>query len=245
GGEPFIREDFLDIYIYAKKKGFIITIFTNATLINHRIASLMADWPPYRIEVTLYGASKKVYEKITSVFGSYDKCRKGINMLLDKNIPLDLKTMVSSLNIHELKEIKDFARKFGLNFRFDPLLHSRIDGSHHPCQYRISPEEVVRLDFEDVERKKSWRNIVEKFGIIEGKGIDFLYQCGAGRSSFFLDPFGNISICSMVLNPAYNIREHSFREIWSFFSEILSSKREKEFECKDCDIELFCQMCPA
>src|SRR4030042_3273966 len=29
GGEPFIRQDFLDIYTYAKKKGMLITIFTN------------------------------------------------------------------------------------------------------------------------------------------------------------------------------------------------------------------------
>ena len=29
GGEPLLREDFLDIYSYAYKKGFIITIFTN------------------------------------------------------------------------------------------------------------------------------------------------------------------------------------------------------------------------
>lgn len=29
GGDPLARKDFLDIYAYAKIKGFIITIFTN------------------------------------------------------------------------------------------------------------------------------------------------------------------------------------------------------------------------
>src|SRR3990167_1268938 len=33
GGEPLIREDFQDIYIYARKKGLLITLFTNGTLI--------------------------------------------------------------------------------------------------------------------------------------------------------------------------------------------------------------------
>ena len=33
GGEIFARRDFLDIYTYAKKKGFLITLFTNGTLI--------------------------------------------------------------------------------------------------------------------------------------------------------------------------------------------------------------------
>src|SRR5216683_2175205 len=38
GGEIFARPDFLDIYTYAKKKGFLITLFTNGTLITERIA---------------------------------------------------------------------------------------------------------------------------------------------------------------------------------------------------------------
>src|ERR1700694_5447781 len=32
GGEIFARNDFLEIYTYAKKKGFLITLFTNGTL---------------------------------------------------------------------------------------------------------------------------------------------------------------------------------------------------------------------
>jgi MoaA/NifB/PqqE/SkfB family radical SAM enzyme len=38
GGEPLIRPDFLDIYTYAKKKGILITLFTNGTTITPRIA---------------------------------------------------------------------------------------------------------------------------------------------------------------------------------------------------------------
>ena len=33
GGEPLIRDDFLEIYSYAKEKGFIITINTNGLLL--------------------------------------------------------------------------------------------------------------------------------------------------------------------------------------------------------------------
>src|SRR4030042_1207561 len=29
GGEPILRNDFAEIYLYAKKKGFLITLFTN------------------------------------------------------------------------------------------------------------------------------------------------------------------------------------------------------------------------
>ncbi len=44
GGEPLVRRDFLDIYTYAKRKGLIITLFTNGTLITPRIADYLAEW---------------------------------------------------------------------------------------------------------------------------------------------------------------------------------------------------------
>ncbi len=33
GGEPLLRDDFLNIYSYVKKKGLLITLFTNGNLI--------------------------------------------------------------------------------------------------------------------------------------------------------------------------------------------------------------------
>ncbi|UCD72074.1 MAG: radical SAM protein, partial [Syntrophobacterales bacterium] len=58
GGEPFIRRDFVEIYTYAKRRGFLITLFTNGTLIDPEIADFLREWPPRSIEITLYGMSE-------------------------------------------------------------------------------------------------------------------------------------------------------------------------------------------
>ena len=47
GGEIFARKDFLKIYTYAKKKGLIVTLFTNGTLIDKDVADTLADWRPF------------------------------------------------------------------------------------------------------------------------------------------------------------------------------------------------------
>ena len=73
GGEIFSREDFLDIYTYGKRKGLLITLFTNGILITPKIADYLKDWPPFRIEVTLYGYTQKTYESITGLPGSYGR----------------------------------------------------------------------------------------------------------------------------------------------------------------------------
>ena len=43
GGEPLLRPDFRDIYLSAKRHGFIITVFTNGTLIDEGIADFFAQ----------------------------------------------------------------------------------------------------------------------------------------------------------------------------------------------------------
>ena len=69
GGEIFARKDFLEIYTYAKKKGFLITLFTNGTIINEQIADYLAEWPPFAIEITLYGRTRETYEALTAIPG--------------------------------------------------------------------------------------------------------------------------------------------------------------------------------
>ena len=79
GGEIFARQDFLEIYTYAKNKGFLITLFTNAVLIDQAMADYLAEWPPFSIEVTVYGRTKKTYESLTKIPGSYKRCLRGSN----------------------------------------------------------------------------------------------------------------------------------------------------------------------
>ena len=48
GGEIFARPDFLEIYRHAKRAGFLITLFTNGTLLTPRIADALTEWRPLR-----------------------------------------------------------------------------------------------------------------------------------------------------------------------------------------------------
>ena len=117
GGEPLLRRDFLDIYTYAKRKGLLLTLFTNGTLVTRRIADYLADWRPFKIEITLYGATQETYERVTGIPGSYARCRRGIDLLLERKLPLSLKTMVMTLNHAELDQMKALAASLGVQFR--------------------------------------------------------------------------------------------------------------------------------
>ena len=162
GGEVFARKDFLDIYTEAKKRGFLITIFTNGTMITPRIADYLAEYRPFAIEITLYGATRETYETLTQIPGSFDRCMKGIQLLKERNLPLKLKTVPTTINFHEVYEMKRFAEQdLGVQFKFDPLINPRTDCSQSPLAVRLSPEQVVSVDFRDPVRKAEYRKLAE------------------------------------------------------------------------------------
>ena len=61
GGEPLLRDDFEEIYMLLKRKGLLVSVFTNATLIRERHIALFQKYPPRDIEVTVYGATERTY----------------------------------------------------------------------------------------------------------------------------------------------------------------------------------------
>ncbi|OIP28960.1 MAG: radical SAM/SPASM domain-containing protein [Deltaproteobacteria bacterium CG12_big_fil_rev_8_21_14_0_65_43_10] len=243
GGEPLLRKDFLEIYSYAKKKGFIITLFTNGTLITPEIADYLVQWPPHKVEITMYGVTGETYEGITRIPGSFNRCKRGINLLLERKIPLGLKTMAMTLNKDELWQIKGYAEELGVKFRFDPALNPRLDGSETPCDFRLSPEEVVELDLADGKRVKEWREFCEKF--VGPSESDNLYICGAGVSTFHIDPYGKMSACEMVRFQNYDLRRGSFEEGWQqSIPEFLNLKPEGDYPCSKCELISLCGQCP-
>ncbi len=250
GGEIFARREFLDIYTYAKRKGFLITLFTNGTLITPKIADYLTEWPPFSIEITLYGRTRETYEKLTQVPGSYDKCMRGIQLLKERGLPLKLKTVGVSINKHEIGDMKHFVEEeLGLEFKFDAMINPRIDCSQSPLNVRLKPYEVVELDLHDSDRMSEWQKFGQRFNVPVHKEehSEELYHCGGGINSFAIDPYGMLSICVLSQVDQYDLRKGSFKEGWEGF--LFQVRRGKKItilnKCVKCEIKSMCGMCPA
>jgi radical SAM protein with 4Fe4S-binding SPASM domain len=248
GGEIFARKDFLDIYTEAKKRGFIITLFTNGTMITPRIADHLLEYRPFAIEITLYGATRETYEALTQIPGSFDRCMRGIQLLKERNLPLKLKTVPTTINYHEVQQMKRFAEEeIGVEFKFDTSINPRTDCSQSPLNVRLSPEQAVGLDFLDPVRKAEYLRLVET-DLAAGPGTlgPNKYVCGGGQRGCAIDPVGNMTICIISHQESYNIREGSFAEGWSGkLLEIRETKRKRETICNTCRLHSLCSMCPA
>lgn len=242
GGEPMLRPDFLDIYAYAKKKGLLITIFCTGTLVTPQIADYLAQWPPYNIEITIYGATEQTYERVTGLPGSYRKCFAGIRLLLSRGLPVKLKTVVISLNKHEFQQMEQIARDLGVEFKWDGHINARIDGGRKPLDVRLDPEEVVALDLATEKRITEWREFCDR--LPRSYRTDRLYSCSAALTAFHIDPYGRMTPCTMARLHGYDLRQGSFRDAWEgLFADLRKRRRPPTDRCADCDLMTICFQC--
>ena len=140
-----LRHDFINIYKYAKSKGFLISIFTNGTLITEEFINCLKEFPPYCIEVSLYSLSKETYESITRTPESFQKCIKGINMLVEAGISVKIKTVLMIANKNQICDMAKYAHSLGVEYKVFSGIIPKLDGSKDPCFLRVSSEDITDL----------------------------------------------------------------------------------------------------
>jgi radical SAM protein with 4Fe4S-binding SPASM domain len=242
GGEPLLRPDFAEIYRHVRQRGIIPTLFTNGTLLTPRLADVLADAPPRLLEITLYGATRETYERVTQVPGSYARCRRGIELALDRRLPLYLKAVLLTTNRHELAQMSALAEELGVEFRYDGTMWPRLDGGRQPFAYRLSPEEMLALDLEDPERQRAWEEVARgENGRFARAGR--VYNCGAGFRSFHINSAGRLSMCLMARRPAYDLLTMTFQEGWARLGALRKLNRQLHTPCETCTAGNLCGQC--
>lgn len=258
GGEPLLRDDFCDVYLTLKRKGLLVSVFTNASLISEEHVRLFKRYPPRDVEVSVYGVTEETYEKVTRRPGSFAAFMRGLDRLLESGVRVRLKAMALRSNVHELPEITRFCRERTKDyFRFDPLLHLRFDGNTARNEEiraeRLSPEEIVAIERTDGERFAALEKECDKLIMPEfaDTGCDHLFHCGAGNGSFNISYDGLFRLCSSLWHKdcVYNLRKGTLAQAWHNFvprvRDMRSSRREFLEKCRVCPLINLCLWCPA
>ncbi len=258
GGEPFLRPDFPEIYMTLKRKGLLVSVFTNATLLREDHISLFKKYPPRDIEVTVYGASSETYDRVTGRPGSFAAFTHGLNRLLESGVKVRLKAMALRSNFHELSQIAAFCRSHTKDyFRFDPQLHLRFDRDEgrnaEIMAERLTPAEIVALERADGERFTALQKNCDTLISDEFThyGCDHLFHCGAGNGSFNVGYDGKFRLCSSLWAPQtlYDLRKGTLREAWEKLVPAIRDLRSQRPEflerCRRCSIINLCLWCPA
>jgi radical SAM protein with 4Fe4S-binding SPASM domain len=257
GGEPLLREDFEEIYLFARRQGVKVLLFTNARLITSHLADLFARVPSRELaEVTVYGMKPESYEAVSRALGSYAEFRRGIDLLLDRRVPFVVKGALLPPNRGEMDQFEAWAEKIpamdnppSYSMFFD--LRGRRDSDAKNRQIaglRLSPEEGVAVLSRHHEAYfEEMRQFCSKF---MGPAGDTLFACGAGHGTC-VDAYGRAQMCLMLRHPdtVYDLQAGSLRDALTTFFPRLRETRATNPDylarCARCFLKGLCEQCPA
>jgi radical SAM protein with 4Fe4S-binding SPASM domain len=258
GGEPLLREDFEEIYLYLKQKGLLVSVFTNATRINESRAALFAEYPPRAIEITVYGVSRETYGDVTRRPDLFPAFLRGITRLVEAGVKFGLKAVPIQANLGEYPAIADFCRKLSHKpFRFDPMLHLRFDGdgekNREIRRQRLKAEQIAALEGADRKRRDEMEKNCDKLILSKrpANGKSRLFACGAGLSEFVVSHNGYYRLCSSLWHPdcIYDLRRGSVRDAReNLVPKVRAMKSDREAfleNCASCQMINLCLWCPA
>ncbi len=243
GGEPLTRPDFFDIAWAGKRLGFALRIYTNGYLVDEIVARKLRDLMPFEIEVSFHGSRPETFDKLTGVPGSFERVLQGVRNLRAQGLKVNMKCPITRWNQWELREIKALAESLGCHAEFDAVITPRDDGDTSPLALQADREFLEKLwspEYADITHEE-----------VPVPRNDTLVQanCGTGRSTVALDPYGNIYPCVQWRRSAGLITEvQDLRALWKE-SPVLNEVRRIALEIpkttlKTCESGEFCSFCP-
>jgi radical SAM protein with 4Fe4S-binding SPASM domain len=237
GGEPSVRPDIGDILRYAHQRGLIIHLMTNATRITTSFTDLLHEVGVSQINVSIYGATETVYERMTAVPGSYGQFRRGLLNLATASLPVVVRMPVTTINCGEIQACRQLVESLHMKFQYCLEIMTTITGDRTPLRYRLPPEEKARIDLEMLSLK--WTSDPEE----SCSGDQSFIECACGQSRFAITPYGEMNLCTGFPIPRYDLRTGTVKEGWDILKQTVDQAHPSHrYECPTCEVRSHCRL---
>ncbi len=240
GGELFLRRDWHLVARRARDLGFALRLFTNASLIDDRIAERIVTLHA-AVEISLYAMEREVFEGITRRPGSFERTLNGIELLRSRGVPVTLKVPLMTLNVGELEAIRAYAEEVGADCQASPTIMAKKDGDRSTLALRISAAELATF----FAGPSSGCHLPEELADDPRRDGP---QCAAASRYCNITSAGDVMACNILPGSGGNVRERAFRDVWEdspWLQEVRSIRRDDLHACKSCERISYCGRCHA
>ncbi|MBQ5951130.1 MAG: radical SAM protein [Lachnospiraceae bacterium] len=262
GGEPFTHPEFREIVSGLQRKGFIVSVNTNGTMIDEAAVEWLKKTPPSRFNITLYGASDETYARLCGKPDGFTRVTRAIRLLKEAGMTVKISVSATPHNAEDLEAIFAYCRENrllvqGTSYMFPSM---RRDETCVGRNDRFTPEEaayysakiVTLLNGEEAFLKRVEAGELpapvgdpdenctpDREG--EGEGM----RCRAGSCSGWVTWNGRLTICGMIPDPdAPDVFEQGFAGAWKQLTAKAAAIRLPA-ACRECPLKEECHPCAA
>lgn len=254
GGEPLLHPGFREIYLGLRRRGFILTLNTNGTLIDEKWADFFAANKPRRINITLYGADKDAYERLCHFPDGFEKAIRAIRLLRERNVDVKVNGTLTPENRKDCLKIYQMAHSLDAACKIDTYLYPAERERNRPFdqQSRLSPAAAAEARVALMQAEKtpeSFRNLACEMlqsaaETQAGEAVPGSVRCRAGRSSFTINWQGEMRPCVMLTSPSFPVFDLGFDTAWKRTVEEVDAIRLSP-QCSACTRRNVCGVCAA
>ena len=255
GGECLTHPDFKKIYMHLVDRGVSIRLKTNGILLNKDMIELFTEYPPYVVDVSLYGCDGESYVAVTG-HDVFETVTSNVRAAVVAGVSVRLMITPSAYMRPWVDKVMEYAKTFGADdvILNDMLNEANPDTGRYMEDFGLSLEENARIyrKYRDMFPRK-FRSQTEEEAEFMGeisedephilpKGL----YCNAGRTTFAMNWDGTMGPClgfprDVICADAKNI---GFEAAWQEVNQGVKDYAVPE-ECRACSYNTKCHYCPA
>lgn len=261
GGEPMLRPDFCEIWEGIYKQGFLITLYTNATLVSNKIMETLRRYPPHKIGITIYGANEATYEKVCGNKDMFNRMLKGVNLLLELPSTIEFRTTIIRENQNDIIGIERLVKeKFGKKYHvmMTSEIHQSVRGAcANVNECRLDPKQMRKI--QEIYMRERAREVLDNRYDADKLKFDYslvkkepdcktlklsLFGCLAGMDRYTITWDGKLLACQLLGVFQTNAIKDGFHSAWEEFPKKVKLPPNNP-KCQKCEVQQYCQTCYA
>jgi len=209
----------------------------------------IAELRPKEVAISLYGADAFGHDAVTGSRGSYDRTIASIKALRDLDVPVRISSVLMAETIDGFVPLRDLAESLGCDFRFDPTVTPREDGSLDVLRHRVGIDELRAFYLDEVVLPRSREGAVVTHGPspAQDRATKVTGNCSAGFTTATIEAGGDVVPCP-GFHPSFgSVASRRFADVWQ--GTAAETHRERMdaplHECVQCDLLPYCTVrCP-
>jgi radical SAM protein with 4Fe4S-binding SPASM domain len=264
GGEPLMRPDLFALASYASGRGLPMALATNGTLIDAPMADRIAQAGFERVAISLDGAEAATHDAFRGQAGAFEGAVRGITLLRERGMSLQVNTTVTLHNVRELHAIYERVIALGAEawhvFMFVPVGCGLVipeDQQLVADQYEVvlrwlsDRASEQRLFVRATCAPQYYRILAQTRRLRRfqhgSKFATLTKGCLAGTGICFISHTGEVFPCGYLPVSSGNITQAPFARIWesSPVFEALRDPQRLTGKCGVCEFRGLCSGCRA
>ncbi len=248
GGEPFVREDFLELInvFYANRNQFSFAILTNGYFIDEAVASQLRKLNPAFVQVSIEG-SQETNDKIRGP-GAFNQSVSALKYLVRERINSAISFTAHKANYREFPEVAKIGMRLGVSRVWADRLIPWGIGSNMREQVLSQDETREFIEIMYKAHNEAARHFCTT-EISMNRALQFLvgggtpYECHAGDTLVALQSNGDLYPCRRMPITVGNLLETSLTELYhknKLFHSLRDRKRISE-GCEECSFSSQCR----